>query len=69
MTAGPRLPIDPDLWVIAYQEPGSGVMRFAEGLPSERAADEKCRGLHSRGCVVHAVRTRGDMAKAMGITG
>mgnify|MGYP000219833119 CR=1 FL=1 len=64
-----RRPLDPDLWVIAYQEPGSGVMRFAEGLPSERAADEKCRGLYSRGCVVHAARTQRDMAKAMGIRG
>ena len=64
-----RQPLDPDLWVIAYQERGSGKMRFIEGLPSERAADEKCRGLYARGCVVHAARTQRDFAKAMGARG
>lgn len=64
-----RRPLDPDLWVIAYQEPGSGVMRFVEGLPSDRAAEAMVKVLQSRGCVVHAARTQRDMAKAMGARG
>lgn len=64
-----RRPLDPDLWVIAYQEPGSGVMRFVEGLPSDRAAEAMVKVLQSRGCVIHAARTQKDMAKAMGARG
>ena len=55
--------------MIAYQEPGSGELMFTGGIASERAADEKCRGLYARGCVVHAARTQRDLAKALGIRG
>lgn len=62
-----RRPIDPDLWLIAYQEPGSAELRFLGGLPSDRAAELRVKDLMSRGCVVHAARTQQDMAKALGI--
>jgi hypothetical protein len=63
-----RIPLDPDLWVIAYQERGSGAFEWAKAA-TERAADEMTRRLIARGCVVHAARTQRDTAKALGIRG
>lgn len=62
------MPIDPDLWVIAYQERGSGAFEWARAA-TERAADEMTRRLIARGCVVHAARTQRDLMRALGARG
>lgn len=61
-----RRPLDPDLWVIAYQEPGSGELKMLDGLPNERMAEVFVGTLQRRGCVVHAARTQRDLMKALG---
>lgn len=64
-----RRPIEPDAWVILYQPPGSGGLAMADGLASLADADRKVSDLQRRGCVVHAVRTRGDLMRALGARG
>lgn len=64
-----RTPVEPDRWVIVYQEPGSGGLKMLDGLASDRAAELMVKALQGRGCVVHAARTQRDLMRALGARG